>query len=115
MIIVIHYLSLSILKIYDIYKIETLKFVHACINKTNPAQFHNYYTYHNSNYNTRSIRDKLLKTPQPRTLIYGLKSLKYNGVILWNDLNLIFRILTSAKQFISKVKNQYLTSYSNNV
>jgi len=102
---------LNILTIHDIYKIETLKFVHDCLNKVNPCQFHTYYTYpDNSHYTTSSSQCKLY-IPMVRTSTYGLKSLKYNGAIVWNDLPLTVRVVTSRKAFAKTLKSIFISIY----
>ena len=103
--------SLHILTIIDIYKIQTLKFVYACLKKSNPSQFHEYFLYSITNLNTQSSRNHLLNTPQPRTVTYGLKSIKYDGAILWNNLPSNIRNIVSPKQFIVKTKNLMLSLY----
>ena len=103
--------SLHILTIYDIYKIQTLKFVYTCLKKSNPPQFHDYFLYSITTHNTHCTRDHLLNTPQPRTVTYGLKSIKYDGAILWNNLPPIIRNIVSPKQFIIKTKNLMLSLY----
>ena len=77
---------LNCVTIYDIYKIETLKFVHDCINKKNPMHFHDYFNMNIATLNTANKRENKLIIPSVRTSTYGPKSLKYHGVILWNSL-----------------------------
>ena len=78
--------SLNILKVQDIFNTETLKFVYDSVNKSNPSQFHEYFHYSTNLHNTAANRNGNLNTPQVRTVTYGLKSIKYTGCILWNDL-----------------------------
>jgi len=79
--------ELKLLNIYDVFKIEALKFVFDSVNKNNPSQFHSFYAHPVNNTNTAANRNNNLNTPSPRTTSYGIKSLKYTGVILWNDLD----------------------------
>ena len=46
------FIDLKILSIYDIFNVETLKFVYDSLTKSNPTQFHNYFTYPSNSYNT---------------------------------------------------------------
>jgi len=103
--------SLNILNIQDIYKVETLKFVHDCLNRSNPPQFHYYFIYSTSNYNTASSRDNRLHTPQIRTSTYGLDSLKYNGAVLWNNVPLYIRNSPSRKLLSNKLKVLFISYY----
>ena len=104
--------TLNILTIYDIFKSETLKFVYNCLNKTNPMQFHGFFHFQNTIHNTVNVRDDNLDPPQVRTTTYGLKSLKYVGVILWNSLPLFIRSKKSLKTFGNGIKERYIKSYT---
>ena len=103
--------SLNILTINDIYKIQTLKFVYACLSKSNPSQFHDYFLYSSTKLYTHCIRERLLNTPQPRTVTYGKKSIKYEGAVLWNNLPISIRTLSTLKQFVKKSKTLMISSY----
>ena len=78
--------NLNILTVHDVFKIETLKFVHDSLNMINPDQFHKYFQYSVSPHNTTAVRNNDLNIPSVRTTTYGLKSLKYCGVQIWNNL-----------------------------
>ena len=79
---------LKLLNIYDIFKVEALKFVYDSVNSNNPSQFHSFYSYPiNRLINTAANRNNNLNTPLIRTSNYGIKSLKYTGVVLWNVLS----------------------------
>ena len=104
--------TLKILTIHDIFKMEILKFVFDTLRKTNPSQFHAYFKYSTSNINTASIREKKLFLPSIRTTTYGIKSIKYNGALLWNNTSLTIPNLTqSRKSYIVKFKNQCIQTY----
>ena len=106
--------ELNILTIFDIFKLEIIKFVHDSLNKNNPNQFHNYFSYPSNLHNTLSNRQNNLNIPQVRTTTYGLKSIKYSGAIIWNDIPFTIRnIISSRKNMISKIKTLYLSEYSN--
>ena len=61
--------------------------------------------------NTANKRENKLRIPSVRTSTYGLKSLKYHGVILWNSLTLSLRYIESKKQFSKKVKQIFIADY----
>ena len=103
---------LGILKVHDIYKLTTLKFVYESLNKLNPDQFHTYYNYPTGITNTAANRDKNLDTPMVRTVTYGLKALKYSGCILWNNLPMDKRNAISKNVFNFSVKNHMINSYN---
>ena len=103
--------ALKILTIHDIFKIETLKFVYDCLNKLNPNQFHDYYCYPTSTHNTANNREVNLNTPQVRTTTYGLRSLKFSGVILWN--NVPSHIRDKRRNLFAKaLKDFFVASYA---
>jgi len=92
--------------------LETLKFIHDCIHKNNPTQFHDYFKYTDTNQNTANFRESKLYTPMVRTTTYGLKSLKYDGAVIWNNVPLFIRTVSSRKPFANKLKKLFVSSYS---
>ena len=105
--------KLEILKVQDLFKLSTLKFVYESINKLNPPQFHTYFNYPNHNYNTDAKRNLKLDLPKIRTSTYGLKSLKYTGCILWNNLSFVERSIKSKNVFSRILKNSMIGTYDN--
>ena len=103
--------DLGILKVKDIYRLSTLKFVYSSINKTNPNQFHYFYNPINHNYDTIANRNNRLVVPMTRTSSYGLKSLKYDGCIMWNETELSVRNAHSFSSFSNLTKRSLLNSY----
>ena len=97
----------NILTVYDTFKIEIIKFVFGSLNRINPSQFHNFFVYPANPYNTTGKRNSNLKVPLARTKNYGLKSLKYIGAQIWNDIPNNIRSNTSRKLLIKNVKNKY--------
>ena len=82
------------------------------LRKLNPQQFHDYFHYPANNYNTAANRRGNLDTPLVRTVTYGLKSIKYTGCILWNDLPNAIRISISKKVFTKSVKKHVVLNYT---
>ena len=104
--------ELNILKIYDICNTITLNFVYDSLNKNKPLQFHEYFHYPLNNYNTVANRKGNLDTPQVRTVTYGIKSIKYTGCILWNNLPETVRNSPSKKEFTKLVKKHFINLYT---
>lgn len=100
--------ELKILTIFDIFKLEVSKFVYDCLHFTNPIQFNIYYKSCSSFYKTTSNNKQKLFKPIVRTTIYGLKSIKYNGVLIWNEIPLDIRLSVSKSVFIYKLKKLLL-------
>ena len=105
--------KLEILKVTDLFKLCTLKFVYDSLNKLNPLQFHTYYNYPLHNYNTEATRNLNLNLPTIRTSTYGLRSLKYTGCMLWNNLSLAEKNIKSKKVFSRILKKRITDAYDN--
>ena len=103
---------LNLLNIFDIFKIETLKFVYSSINRISPTQFQTYFNFPSYLHQTTGIRNKNLIIPQVRTTTYGLKSIKYTGAYLWNNLHLDNKSLSSKNLFIKSIKKDFLEKYA---
>jgi len=59
--------------------------------------------------NTRSSANHNLIIPRARTINYGIKSIKFHGAKLWNDLPLTYKTLTDFNSFLTKVKSLLTT------
>ena len=104
--------QLKLLNIYDIFKVEALKFVFDSVNKNNPRQFHSFYSYPtNRHINTAANRNNHLNVPLIRTSNYGIKSLKFTGVVLWNNLSFNDRTSVSKAVFSMKIKSYFIDQY----
>ena len=104
--------SLNVLKIQDIFKAESLKFVYDSVNKNNPFQFHEYFHYSSNIHNTTANRKGFLNTPLVRTVTYGLKSIKYTGCVLWNNLPDQVKNSQTKKSFSKSVKKYFVNAYT---
>ena len=80
--------ELEILTIFDVFKVETPKFVFESLNRINPPQFHGLFTYPSNTRNTANNRNKNLFIPQARTKHYGLNSINNIGARTWNNIPL---------------------------
>ena len=106
--------DLGILKVQDVYKLTTLKFIYESLNKLNPTQFHTYFKYTTGIQTTTASRNNNLDPPMVRTVTYGLKSLKYSGCKLWNNLPMNIRNAVSIDVFNFLNKKHMINSYTNN-
>ena len=77
--------NFKILKLQDIIKFNTLKLIYLYYKDQLPLKIKDIFTTNESvnPYNTRS--GKLLFIPQVNTTHYGIKSLRYNGPVIWSD------------------------------
>ena len=111
---------LQTLKVVDIYKFQTCKFIFKCLNQLTPDNFHQCYLYnhdihtHNTraNYNSDCMALNSLFVPFARTTNYGLKQLRINGPRIWNSLPTQIRKLTSLNIFLKKLKLHLISDYS---
>ena len=103
--------NLNILKIHDVFHSETLKFVYDSLKKLNPIQFHDYFRYSLNTYNTAANRMGNLHTPRVRTVTYGIKSIKFTGCKLWNDLSHRIRDSQSKKCLNKSLKQYFINTY----
>ena len=106
--------ELGILKLFDVYKVSTLLFVYESLNELNPPQFHSYYNFPYMTRNTAVNRSSNLELPSARTSTYGLKSIKFTGVKLWNELALSERTPPSKNVFKMNMKKRFVNNNTNN-
>ena len=112
----------QMLKVQDLFKMRITKFMHNCLNKTSPVNFHLWFklTILIHNHNTRSKYisiDNLITTnnlfiPTARTSHYGLKLIKVQRPKIWNEIPPLIRNISSPKLFINKLKKEILESYN---
>ena len=95
----------------DIFKLEVLKFVHMSLHMSNPSQFHSFFSFSQSYYPTFAFRNNHVRLPAVRTTYYGLRSNKYIGARLWNDLDFDTKSLLDIKKFSKSIKNSFLLNY----
>ena len=112
----------QMLKVQDLFKMRIAKFIHNCLNKTSPVNFHLWFKLtiqihnHNTRYKYISI-DNLITTynlfiPTARTSHYGLKLIKVQGPKIWNEIPSLIRNISSPKMFINKLKKEILEPYN---
>ena len=109
--------NLKILKIQDIFKLETLKFAFDFINSNLPEALHCLFTKSLSvhPHNTRATSNHNLYTPSYNTMFYGKLSLRFQAVSLWNNLcNQLSLDIDhlSRVSFSDKIKKYFIDCYS---
>ena len=94
--------TLKLLRLPDIFKLRILTFVFESLNKLAPHFFHNYFSLNSSihSYETRYSARGDIYVEKKNTLQFGLRSMRYMGAKLWNDLPLEIR--NSNSKFYSK-------------
>ena len=106
------YRRLQVLKINDLYKLETAKFIHQFSDKSLPASFEKYFTpttfVHCHSTRTSERNDYFL--PQFCTSRLQ-RSIRFSGVEIWNSILCKFKNL-SLKKFISEYKLHLISQYN---
>ena len=102
--------DLKALRLSEIFELRLLTFVYESVNKISPVCFHNFFTFNASvhQHQTRQACRGDLYLTQKKSLQHGLKSIKYLGCKLWNDLPLVIRNSPTKVSFKSKLKNHLL-------
>ena len=106
--------ELGILKLHDIFKLSVLIFVYESLNELNPIQFHSFFKFPYITRNTAANRGSNLEVPAARTSTYGLKSIKFTGTKIWNELHQDVRIAPSKNAFKINLKKRLLMNNNNN-
>ena len=105
--------SLQILKLHDIITYQITSFVFECLHNLAPLYFYGYFTSIERMHNIgtrQSIRGDLFAL-RCNTTQYGLRSVHYSGVRLWNSLPLEIRNSNSLSSFRNKLKKHLLATY----
>ena len=102
--------SLRILDIYKIFKLQLAKFVYESINDIGPAQSIIEFTAvsETHSHNTRFSSRGNLHKDSVRTLRYGLRSISYEGALLWTLIPHHIQNKPSKKLFILHYKEYLL-------
>ena len=102
--------SLKILKLNDIYTLESFKFIHSQLNSTNPIteitlnnQIHNYNLRNRNNIHIPNHGNNLNEVNR--------RFVTHNGCILFNDLPMNLRSILNPTTFKINVKKYLISSY----
>ena len=105
--------ALQILKLNHIFKFHATSFVYECLNNLAPIYFSDYFVSIHSVHNigTRQSKKSDLFALRCNTTQYGLRSIHYLGVRIWNSLPIEIRESPSLSIFKKKLKDFLLASY----
>ena len=94
----------------DVFQLKMLSFVFELINKLNPMWFHDFFTCTSSihEYHTRRSYRGDVFLAHKNSLQYGLKSTRYTGAKMWNDLPVELRNSPSKHSFKKHLKKYIL-------
>ena len=113
--------NLKILKVMDVFKLQTSKFVYKCIHHLTPINFHYWfqlnYTVHGYltrfNYSLKEsvVNKNNLVVPYARTSNYGFKQIKVNGSRIWNELPSHIKNAPSFGILVKLLKSHLISTY----
>ena len=106
--------SLKVLRFNDIITTHIVSFVYECVHNLSPAYFSNFFIWIENvhSFSTRQSKRGDLFALRCNTTQYGLRSIHYSGVRLWNSLPTDVRNSVSLSIFRSKIKTYFLSNYS---
>ena len=93
--------ALKLLRLQDIFQLKMLILVFESINKVNSVYIHNFFscTSNIHGYDTRDVYQGDVCLTHTNSLQYGLKSFRYMGAKVWNDLPDELRSVPSTYSF----------------
>ena len=102
--------TLKLLRLQDVFQLKMLSFVFESINKLNPMCFHDFFTCTSSIHecHTRHSYRGDVFLAHKNSLKYGLKSIRYMGAKMWNDLPVELRNSPSKHSFKKHLKTHIL-------
>lgn len=115
------FLNLNILTLSDLIKFLNIILTFNIINLHSPGNICDIFKLvcHSSNHSTRSKSIKLLARPSVRTTSFGLKSIRYQSIINWNNIQQHFHQYDLAsltlKQLKKICKTYLLDCYNTNL
>ena len=78
----------KLLRVSDIFQLKRLTFAYEFISNTNPSCFHEFFHFSSPvhSHKTRQSNRGDIFMAQPNSSLDGLKSIRYLGAKLWNEL-----------------------------
>ena len=105
--------NLELLTLADIHNLQVVSFVNECVNGLSPSYFCDYFKTLSSTHatGTRQATMGNLFLQRRNTDQYGIRSIQYSRVKLWNSVPAEIRLSTSVTKFRSDFKKYYITFY----
>ena len=105
------FVNLNILKIHDLVKLSNVNLIHDILNSNCPARVSTIFSldFYQHDYTTRGKNINLLSRPYARTTTYGIKSVTYNSIVLWNNFQKSVPNIT-----LSEIKKRRLSTLYRN-
>ena len=102
--------SLQILKLNDLFQLQVASFVYECINSLAPIYFKNYCTGIHTVHGIRTCQARkghFYDALRCITMQYGIRSIHYSSVRLWNSLPIDIKESNSLQNFKKKLKSHF--------
>ena len=109
-----HFLTLcKFFKLNDLFKLQVTSFVYECRNNLAPIYFREYFVCIHSVHSIRKRKSKkgYLFGLRCNTTQYGLRSIHYSGVRIWDSLPVEIRESSSLSNFKKKLKDYFFALY----
>ena len=106
--------NLQLLTLADIHNLQLVSFVYECVNGLFPSYFCDYFKTLSRTHaiGTRQTTMGNLFLQRRNTDQYGIRSVQYSGVKLWNSVPAEIRLPTSITKFRSELQKYYIIFYS---
>ena len=106
--------NLELLTLVDIHNPQVVSFVYECVNGLSPSYFCDDFKTLSSTHaiGIRQATMGNLFLQRRNTDQYGIRSVQYSGVKLWNSVPAKIRLSTSIAKFRSELKRYYISFYS---
>ena len=105
--------NLKLLKVDDLYKLSISSFAYECHSNLAPTHFIDYFTQISAihSYNTRGAAHGDYFIVRKNMLVYGIRSICFNGAKIWNNIPPEIRDSSSVWNFRKRLKKLLLDSY----
>ena len=107
--------TLGLIKVDDVIRVNILIFVYDFIHNLLPEELKDFYTfrYEIHDYNNRFVKDSLYIN-RVNTVNYGIKTIYYQGPLIWNELIVdkpLFISMHTKSTFQYNIKKYFMLSY----
>ena len=105
---------LELLQLQDIHELQVASFVYDCINDFAPTYFDNFFTLLKTKHQigTRQAMKGNIFLERRNTDQYGIRSIQFSGVKIWNSIPVKIRSSASRVSFRAEMKKYYISLYT---
>ena len=107
--------DLQLLKLNDIHNLHISLFVYECVNGLFPAYFADFFNLLSNKHmfmTRQSTKGNLFLERRNNTDQYGIRSIQFSGVKLWNSIPPNIRASKSLNTFRNELKKYYISFYT---